>query len=157
MKNLILTLIFALAASTISSAQKIEMKKEFGTYQFYQGEKKYKIYQLVELMKPNEQAYIQIKSAQSSYTLTSIIGFVGGCMVGWPLGTFLGGGTPNWEIAGIGTGLFIVSIPITKSYNRKLKLAIDTYNADLQSTSFWDKNKLNLTITGNGIGLAMDF
>jgi len=113
--------------------------------------------QLVNTMKPNDQAYQQIKSAQSSYTLATIIGGVGGFMVGWPIGTALGGGEPNWTMAGIGAGLIVVSIPITQSFNKKAKQAVETYNGGLRTSSFWDKNELKLSMTGNGIGLTLNF
>tara|TARA_B100000795_G_C22574625_1_gene351416 strand:+ start:408 stop:650 length:243 start_codon:yes stop_codon:yes gene_type:complete len=62
------------------------MKKVFGGYQFYKGDKLLKINQLVNTMKPNEQAYKQMKSAQSTYTMAMIFDYAGGFMVGWPLG-----------------------------------------------------------------------
>lgn len=135
----------------------ISMKKVFGGYQFYQGDQRLNMNQLANKMKLNDQAYQQIKSAQSSYTLASIIGGVGGFMVGWPIGTAFGGGDPNWTMAGIGAGLIVVSIPITQSVNKKAKQAIETYNSDLQTTSFWDKRELKFSMNGNGIGLTLSF
>ena len=140
-----------------TSTDSIAMKKVFGGYQFYQGEKILRMNQLVKAMEPNEQAYKQIKSAQSTYTLASIVGFAGGFMVGWPIGTAISGGEPNWTMAGIGAGLIVVSIPISNSFNKKAKLAVDTYNGGLQTSSFWDKNELKLSMTGNGIGLTLNF
>jgi len=56
--------------------------------------------QLVNTMKINEQAYMQIKSAQSTYTMAMILSYAGGFMVGWPLGTAIGvcGKTHNFRI-----------------------------------------------------------
>jgi len=72
---LTVSLSFAFAQTEIDS---ISMKKAFGGYQFYQGEKRLNVKQLVNTMKPNEQAYSQMKTAQSSYTIASIVGFAGG-------------------------------------------------------------------------------
>ncbi len=135
----------------------ISMKKAFGGYKFYQGEKRLNMNQLVNAIKPNEQAYNQIKTAQSSYALASIIGFAGGFMVGWPIGTAIGGGEPNWIMAGIGAGLIVVSIPISQKFNRQAKQAVDTYNGGLQTSSFWDKRELRFSMTGNGIGFTLRF
>ena len=140
-----------------TSTDSISMKKVFGGYQFYQGDKRLNMNQLVKAMKPNEKAYKEIKSAQSTYTLSTIVGFAGGFMVGWPIGTAIGGGEPNWTMAGIGAGLIVVSIPITQSFNKKAKQAVETYNGGLQTSSFWDKNELKLSLTGNGIGLTLNF
>jgi hypothetical protein len=133
------------------------MKKVVGGYQFYQGEKRLNIYQLVKAMKPYEQAYNQIKSAQTTYTLASIVGIAGGFMVGWPIGTAIGGGEPNWTLAGIGDGLIIVSIPISQKFNKQAKQAVDTYNGGLQTSSVWDKSELRFYMTGYGVGLTFRF
>lgn len=140
-----------------SSTDSISMKKIFGGYQFYQGDKRLNMFQLVNTMKPNDQAYQQMKAAQATNTLATIIGGVGGFMVGWPIGTAIGGGEPNWTMAGIGAGLIVVSIPITQSFNKKAKQAVETYNGGLQTSSFWDKNELKLSLTGSGIGLTLNF
>lgn len=135
----------------------ISMKKVFGGYQFYQGNQRLNMNELVRTMESNEQAYQQIKSAKSTYTLATVVSTIGGAMVGWPLGTAIGGGKPNWTIAGIGAGLIVVSIPISQSFNKKAKKAVETYNSGFQTSSFWDRNELNLSIAGNGIGLTLSF
>ena len=139
------------------STDSITMKKVTGGYQFYQGDKILNMSQLVNTMKLNEEAYKQIKSAQSTYTLVSIIGGVGGFMIGWPIGTALAGGEPNWTMAGIGAGLVVVSIPISQGFNKKAKQAVDTFNGGLKTSSIWDKSELKLSMTGNGIGLTFRF
>jgi hypothetical protein len=151
---LTVSLTFAFGQTVTDS---ISVKKVFGGYQFYQGEKILNMNQLVNAIKPNDQAYLQIKSAKSSYTIATIIGGVGGFMVGWPIGAALGGGEPNWTMAGIGAGLIVVSIPITHRFNKKAKQAVETFNSGLQASSFWDKNELQLSLTGNGIGLTLNF
>ena len=161
MKKIAITL--ALLAVNMSfmfgqtASDSITMKKVFGGYQFYQGERLLKMSDLTITMVLNNEAYKQIKSARSAYTMASILSYAGGFLVGWPLGTAIGGGEPNWTLAGIGAGLIFVSIPITQSFNKKAKQAVDTYNGGLQTSSFWDKNELNLSLTGNGIGLTLNF
>ena len=140
-----------------TAADSISMKKAFGGYQFYHGVKRLNMNQLVNTMKPNEQAYSQIKSAQSTYTLATIMGGVGGFMVGWPIGTAIGGGEPNWVMAGIGAGLIVFSIPLSQNFNKKAKQAVDTYNLGLKTSSLWDKSELRLSMTENGVGLTFRF
>jgi hypothetical protein len=135
----------------------ISTKKVFGGYKFNQGGTSLNLNQLVNAMKSNEQAYSQIKSAQSTYTLASVFGFAGGFMVGWPIGTAIGGGEPNWTLAGIGAGLIVISIPISQKFNKQAKQAVDTYNSGLQPTSFWNKSELNLSMGRDGIGLKLRF
>ncbi len=108
-------------------------------------------------MEPNKQAYKAIKAAQATYVLTTIVSGVGGFMVGWPLGTAVAGGEPNWVLAGIGAGLIVVSIPISQKYNKRAKSAVYIYNGGLAASSFWDNSELRWAMTGNGVGLVLRF
>jgi hypothetical protein len=140
-----------------TAVDSISVKQAFGGYQFYQGGKRLAMNQLVNTMKPNEQAYQQIKSAQSTYAMAMIVSYAGGFMVGWPVGAALGGGEPNWIMAGIGAGLIVVAIPISQRYYKKAKLAVGTYNSGLHTSSFWDEKELKIAFTGNGVGLKLTF
>ncbi len=109
----------------------IEIRKAFGGYQLYHEGKQLKSKELKDLLKPNEQAYKQFKSSRSSNTIATVLGYAGGFMIGWPLGTAIGGGKPNWILAGVGAGLVAVAIPISIGSNRKLKRSVGIYNATL--------------------------
>ncbi len=156
-----IAIIIALLSVTFSYGQtvtdSISMKKAFGNTLFYQGGTRLNMKQLVYAMEPNKEAYFQIKTAQSTYTVVSIIEFAGGFMIGWPLGMAMAGKDPDWTMAGIGAGLVVVSIPIRQKFNKQANLAIDTYNGGNQSISFWDKSELRLSMTGNGIGFTLRF
>jgi ABC-type antimicrobial peptide transport system permease subunit len=152
----LLTVVFSVSYGQASN-DSISMRKVYGGYVFYQGNSRLNMNQLVMAMENNEQAYQEIKSAKSTYTIASIIGFAGGFMVGWPIGTLIGGGEPNWTMAGIGAGLIVVSIPISESFNKKARKAVNTFNVTTQTSSFWDKNELNFSMTENGIGLTLNF
>ncbi len=140
-----------------TSSDQITMKKAFGGYKFFQGDSRLNMSQLVKTMKSDAQAYEEIKAAQSTYTWASIVGFAGGFMVGWPLGTAIAGGEPNWAMAGIGAGLIVVAIPISSKFNKQAKNAVDTFNRGLSTRSFWDKAELGFVYNGNGLGLTMRF
>lgn len=160
MKKINIILIVIISSFNLAMGQtndSITMKKVVGGYQFFQGEERLTVNQLVKTMKTNSEAYSLVKSAQSNNTVASVIGGIGGFMVGWNLGTALGGGEPNWGVAGIGAGLIVVSIPISLSFNKKVKKAVETYNRGFQTSSFWDDNKLNLSLKSNGIGLCLSF
>jgi hypothetical protein len=160
MKKINIILIILISSFNFAMGQtndSITMKKVVGGYHFFLGEERLTVNQLVKAMKTNNEAYSLVKSAQSNNTIASVIGGVGGFMVGWTLGTALGGGEPNWAVAGVGAGLIVVSIPISHSFNKKVKKAVETYNRGFQTSSFWDDNKLNLSLKGNGIGLRLSF
>lgn len=108
-------------------------------------------------MKSDEQAYKEIKAAQSTNVLATVVAVAGGALVGWPIGTAIGGGDPKWVLAGIGAGLIVVSIPISQKFNKQAKNAVDLYNGGLNANAFWDKAELRFAFSGNGIGLTLGF
>ncbi|WP_179353785.1 hypothetical protein [Winogradskyella vidalii] len=158
MKNTILTLTFALATLTFCNAQQIEIEKVFGGYKYTQNGKLMKMKDLVKTMESNQKAFDLIKKAQSNNTIASIIGGAGGFLVGWPIGTAIGGGDANWTLAGIGAGLIAIGIPISSGVNKNAKKAVELYNSSLNSTSYYEfKPEFKIIAKGNGIGLSMNF
>lgn len=158
MKKIILTFSIAISTLAICNAQKIEMEKVFGGYKYTQNGTQMTMKDLVKTMASNQQAFDLIKKAQSNNTIASIIGFAGGGLIGWPIGTSLGGGDANWTLAGIGAGLVAITIPISSNVNKKAKQAVELYNSSLNATSYNEfKPEIKLLANGNGIGLSMNF
>jgi len=154
----ILTLTFALATFTFCNAQQIEMEKVFGGYKYTQNGTLMKMEDLGKTMKSNKKAFDLIKKAQSNNTIASIFGGAGGFLVGWPIGTALGGGEANWTLAKVGAGLIAIAIPFTSGANKNTKQAVELYNSSLNSTSFYEfKPEFKVIAKGNGIGLSMNF
>lgn len=158
MKKTILTFIFALATITFCNAQKIEVEKVFGGYEYTQNGKQMKMKDLAKTMESNKQAFDLIKKAQSNNTIASIFGGTGGFLVGWPIGRAIAGGDANWALAGVGAGLIAISIPFTSGSNKNGKQAVELYNSSLNSTSFYEfRPEFKVVANGNGIGLSMNF
>lgn len=63
-----------------------------------------------------------------------VFGGIGGAFIGYPLGTSLGGGDPNWTLAGIGAGAVIIGGVIYGGGKNKIELALNNHNSNL---SFW--------------------
>ena len=156
MKKIILLLMIAVI-STASYSQKIDTEKTSGGYKFTQNGNKLSFSQLVDAMKNDQEAYALAKSAKSNYIASQVVGGVGGFVVGWNLGTAIGGGKPNWTIAGMGAALIIVSIPITSNSIKKMKKAVDHYNSNITSTAYHFRPTYRIVSNGNGIGLSMSF
>ena len=133
----------------------IEIKQNIGVV-FLQNGKKLTPKQLLEITKNNPEAYQEMKIAKSNYDIGSVFGFAGGFMVGWPLGSALAGGDPNWTIAGIGAGLIIISIPFSTKYSKHAKNAVGIYNNSLTQTGM-KKVDFNFGFTRTGIGITMNF
>lgn len=159
-KTLLLLVLFFVSIFTSNaqdSSTKIEVKKVFGSYIYKQNDKNLSGKQLTELMKSNNEALELIKSANSSKTWATILGGAGGALIGFPIGTAIGGGDAKWELAGIGAALLLVAIPISNNYNKKSKKAVDMFNSGFSSTAYQFKPTFDLNLKGNSIGLRMTF
>ncbi len=158
MKKAVLTLTIIIASITISNAQKISIEKTFGGLKFTQNGKNLTMNELVSVMKSNPDSYKLIKSAKSNNLLAQVIGGVGGGLIGYPIGTVVGGGKPNWTLAGIGAGLVGISITIYSNVKKKAKKAVEIYNSNLNSTTSTNFNpNFKILANSNGIGLSMNF
>ncbi len=148
-----------LAVSSLSFAQKIERHKTFFKYEFTQNGSLMSFGDVVRALNNNTEAYQLAKSARSNYILSQIIGSTGGFLIGWPLGTALSGDKPNWTLLGIGAGLVVISIPIEISSNKKIKKALNIYNAglDKKTTLNYFKPQYHLVFNDKGFGLALRF
>lgn len=159
-KRLFIILILSTTFIHFSYGQKndsITLKSTFGGYQVFQGEKQLNMTQLSNLLASNEVAFSKLKSAKSTNLIASILGGVGGYLIGYPIGTALAGGQANWKMAGIGAGLAVIAIPISISANNNIKNAIKIYNGSLRTSSFFEKSELKFAMTENGIGLVLNF
>jgi len=96
------------------------------------------------------------KVAQTNYTMGNIFASVGGFLIGWPVGTALRGDKPNWNLAAAGAGLVVLGIPFVSAGNKKLKEAVDLYNAGFKETSRY-KPQYHFTAGIYGIGITVTF
>ena len=159
MKKLIWMLVFTIGFAGICTAQKIDVEKTGVSYKFTQEGKPLKMNDLVKIMYKNDaEAYEVIRNAQSNHTFAGIFNFAGGFLIGWPIGTAIGGGVPNWSLAAIGTVLVLIAIPISSSGSKKAKAAVDIYNTSLESTSYHQKKpEVKLQVGGNVVGISVAF
>lgn len=155
-KSLILLTLLVVSSLTIN-AQKIEIKKVFGGYTFSQNEKNLTVKQMQEVMKSNQQAFDLVTSAKTNQIWGTILGTAGGALVGFPIGTAIGGGDPEWALAGAGVALIVASIPIVNGFNKKMKSAVELYNAGLPQVSSNFQPEINLNFKGLGLGISMNF
>ena len=159
MKQILMMVMICIASNLFAqtTTDSISIKKAGKDYQFYQNDEKLNMTQLLGILQHNELAFKQIRSAQASHTLGLVMGMTGGFMVGYPIGAALAGGEPNWTLALVGGAIIIVAIPIGLSFTKKAHQAVETYNAGLQTTSFWDTHELGLSIAANGVGFIFKF
>lgn len=144
--------------TTFCQAQKIEIEKVGGGHKFTQNGVVLTIDNLSGKVSSNEESLRLIKKAKSAGTFATILGYAGGGLIGWPIGTAIGGGKANWGIAGIGAGILAIAFPVASGADKKTKQAVELFNASLNPTSYFQsKPELNVVANANGIGLSMRF
>lgn len=126
-----LIILLVISAALSCNGQKIEMKKIFGGYVFYQDSVQVNLKELTKIFKDNPESLRLIKQSRNNNSIYSVLSFAGGFVVGWSLGPLLNGNNPNWELLGIGVGIIGISIPIAIDGKKKAKKAIDIYNSTL--------------------------
>jgi len=158
MRRIVLILVLGVAVIGQINGQKIESKKVFGGYEYYQDERPQSIKQLERKMESLPEAYELVQKAKGNNIMATIAGYAGGFLIGWPIGTALAGGEPNWGLAGIGAGALILSIPFASGYSKKMNQAVDIYNSSLENTSYRrPKPSLKFVASARGFGLRMVF
>lgn len=158
MKKIIITALFLLSTYCIygqNISDTIEVRKAMGVV-FIQNGQKLAPRKLLEITSTNSEAYKEMKIAKSNYDAGSVFGFAGGFLVGWPLGTAVAGGEPNWTLAAVGAGLIVISIPFSTSYSKHAKKAVALYNNGLKQSGL-NSPEVRLGLTYNGIGLRVTF
>lgn len=116
---------------TRASSDSIDVIINFYGTRYYHHDKQLKQWQLRDVLRSNEQAYMHFNASKSPRAWATILSSAGGFLVGWPIGTAIAGGNPNWALAGVGAGLVAVSVPLNMVANRKLKKAVYAYNSAL--------------------------
>ena len=120
------------------------------------GDRVISIKEAVTMMEGQPEAQSYMKKAKSSAGAMQSFAFVGGAMIGYPVGTAIGGGEAEWGLAGIGAGLVLIAIPFSSAVKKKSNLAIDLYNKGRQEASF-SRPRLNMGLLNNGLGIRLSF
>jgi hypothetical protein len=149
--RLIILLAFA---TTVFYSQAIGQDLKMEKNKFYDGTKELRPAEVLELMKPNAEAYKEFKKARGNNGFAQVLGFAGGALIGWPIGTALGGGDPQWGLAAGGAGLILLAIPLTISYKKHAEKAIDLYNKGEGSAR---GVSLDIIPCGTGIKMVLKF
>ena len=121
-------LLLLIATTLVAQQSQIEIQKAFGGIKLMQNGQVLRPKMVLDIMKTNPEAVAEFKKAKSNFDADQVLGFVGGALIGWPLGTALGGGEPNWGLAAGGAGLVLVSIPLNAGYKKHATKAVELYN-----------------------------
>lgn len=153
MKKLVLLSLFSIYSYQISVAQEIKAYKTFGGVRFEMDTVTLSLKQVLEIVKVNPKAYAELKRAKSNYSASGVLGFAGGVLIAFPLGTALAGGNPEWGLAAGGAALILASIPFTTAFRGHTMQALDRYNNKDQTSRI----KPEFLFYGSGARLIIRF
>ncbi len=144
--------------SLAQTADTLYLHSTFWGNKFYKGDTIYSINAVLEELAANEQPYNLMLSAKKDNVFTQLLGAAGGILIGWPVGTAIGGGEPKWYLAGIGAGLVAISIPLSINFRKKANQALQDHNALMANSARWNyKHIYHLGLSGNGLQLRIQF
>lgn len=156
----ILSIVF-IGKGVESKAQNVDtlyLKSTFWGSKFYKGDNIYGINGVLEELAANEQPYNLMLSAKRDNSFAQIFGGAGGLLIGWPIGTAIGGGDPDWTLAEIGAGLIAISILISINFKKKANQALYDHNALMATSARWHyKPTYHFGLSGNGLQLRIQF
>jgi hypothetical protein len=70
----------------------------------------------------------------------------------------IGGGDPNWALAGIGAGLAVVGLTLAFHSDNLLKSSVEIYNSSYRHTYLPERTiEFQLGLHSNGLGLLVRF
>ncbi len=98
---------------------------------FYQHGESINMGKLTEILKINPGSYYYLKKAKINNAFNFLLSFTGGFIMGYELGTSLGGKKINWGIMGCGIGAIGLSVPFSIGAKHNIKKALKIYNASL--------------------------
>ena len=157
MGRIFLTIVLALGLS-ICHSQEIESKRVLFGYRFTQDGKKLSWKEILEKTELYPESHELIKKSKTQFTISSITGFIGGGLIGVPIGQSFTDKKPNWALAYVGGGIAAISMSLDIIDLRNEKKGTEIYNSSLKSTSLNTiKPKFKIIGNVNGLGLSMIF
>ncbi len=135
----------------------ITIKKMFGGCKFEQNGKSLSFNKMLEQMRSNPEAYNYMNRASGNAGIATLFSYAGGFLVGWPVGTALGGGKPNWSLAGIGGALICITIPISNSINKNTEKAVAIYNGTVKAQTTNTSMDIKFKVKSDGMAFVINF
>lgn len=149
-----------LVNTTLLSQHKFLVKKSSWSTKFYINGNEISKERGEAIIAKDIQAFKLYKSSMKNFSTGNVLGFIGGGLIGWPIGTALGGGEPKWGLAAVGAGLTILSFPIYSNAKKKLNQSMDILNEkqiDLSFINCQSSIRIEFLTSPEKISLLMSF
>ena len=110
--------------------------------------------QLLTIVRNDANLKQYYKPMATNYLGSTLLNAAGGILIAWPLTESIYKDNPNWTLAYIGAGCYLLAIPFTNAFNKHTAKAIQYYNSGYKETSSLE---LNLGVSLNGLGFQLTF
>ena len=151
MKKVVLVFLAGIAVSVSVSAQS-ELTYNKGVCQ---NGTKVKPVQIREIMSGNIDALQQYNSGRSLSVTGQVIAYPCAFLLGFDLGTRLGGGKGNGTVLGIGAAGTLIGLIMSSSGEKKIKKSVSLYNSNANNGSV--SYQIDFGFTPTSIGFSMQF
>ena len=142
--------------NTAIAKDTIEYQKAGAGYKYTLNNETLTLDKLEKTLQNNPTSIEYFNKAKSTKGIVTVLGYAGGFLIGYPLGTMMGGGKANWTMAAIGCGFIAIAIPIASGADKNILKAVQAYNMDTP-LSHKDNYELKMGVNQNGLALALRF
>lgn len=99
---------------------------------FYKDGRRISLDNIASMVVKDPVTFHFIQKAKTNNVFTYLFTFAGGFIIGWEIGSSLGGRTVNWGTIGAGVGCIGLSIPFAIGAKNNAKNGIDRFNASIR-------------------------
>jgi len=149
------TVLLSLLIGSIYSgfSQQLEIKSNLWGTKIYQDGKLIGIKELTKITSSHKIANDFALKAKTNKGFSDVFGGVGGFLVGWSIGTKIGGGEFNNNLFYAGLGVIAVGIPFSIGMTKNAKKSVEAYNGNT-GVSFV---QYSVIANSKGLGLSLNF
>lgn len=157
MKKNLLLFLFIAAVNTLfaqTTNDTISMvKRNNGRVAYMKGGIPLLPIQLEDVMYDYPESMRYLQKAKTNQVFGIIFAATGGYLIGYPLGTAIGGGDPNWSMAAIGAGVVAIAFVFDGATKSNIRDAVEAYNRSVREKN----SSLSFGFTPSGIGFRLAF
>ena len=121
-------LFFSLFFCFLIHAQSLEFQERGNQATFMYDEQLLSNTELRKLLKSHKASWVSYRKIQRKNHLALLVAVPSASIMGYELGRWTGGGTPNWTAAGIGVLGTGIGLYLNKDRKKKLKETVSLFN-----------------------------
>jgi len=139
--------------SIIGFSQQLEIKSNFWGTKISENGKLIGIKELTKITSSHKKAHDFALKAKTNKGFSDVFGAIGGGLIGWSIGTKIGGGEFNENLIYTGLGIVAVGIPFSIGMTKNAKKSVEAYNGNTGVSSV----QYSFIANSNGLGLSLNF